>query len=251
MPGSSPSRPAVQVYEDASGDEDEAPAEQEHDEAKIPAEALVQVSKAAESSSSLSSLEDFSDNDEENDPVIHSFGPFGDNLLPRMASINAAVTPKQNRRPLKASTSPQKPPPSKLMLKIDVGPIKNHVINQLAYGSRNSMPLSAIMRNLPSSMKTISESKSSPSQENEQAEPVQRDFTEEELKQLLDETPCVGEIAREGKDAAGKVLEDEYYYVPEMDTDLGRRDAVENSLGKTGLRSVRKQHKVSPQPHMS
>ncbi|KAH0424666.1 hypothetical protein KCU90_g8247, partial [Aureobasidium melanogenum] len=50
-----------------------------------------------------------------------------------------------------------------------------------------------------------------------------------------------GEIARSGKDAAGKALEDEFYYVPEMDTDEHRRAAV--MIAKPPLRSTRKQHK--------
>jgi hypothetical protein len=71
-----------------------------------------------------------------------------------------------------------------------------------------------------------------------------RILTTSELKSILDETPCVGEISREGKDAAGKLLESEFYYVPEMDTDVNRRDTVTLSLGKTSIRAARKQHKV-------
>jgi hypothetical protein len=51
-------------------------------------------------------------------------------------------------------------------------------------------------------------------------------------------------IGREGKDAAGKLLESEFYYVPEMDTDMMRRETVTQSLGKTSIRAARKQHKV-------
>ena len=60
----------------------------------------------------------------------------------------------------------------------------------------------------------------------------------------MDDIPCVGEIPRSGKDAAGKALENEFYYVPEMDADQMRREAVSGSFRGTGLRSVRKQHKV-------
>jgi len=69
-------------------------------------------------------------------------------------------------------------------------------------------------------------------------------FTDVDLKELLLEIPCIGEISREGKDAAGKPLENEFYYVPDMDTDEMRKNAVEGGLGKTSLRAVRKQHKV-------
>ena len=56
----------------------------------------------------------------------------------------------------------------------------------------------------------------------------------------MDDIPCVGEIPRSGKDAAGKALENEFYYVPEMDTDIVRRDAVTGSMRGGGLRSTRK-----------
>ena len=55
---------------------------------------------------------------------------------------------------------------------------------------------------------------------------------------------CVGEVVREGKDAAGKALESEYYYVPDKDTDEKRKEVVANDLMKPGLRACRKQHKV-------
>lgn len=64
------------------------------------------------------------------------------------------------------------------------------------------------------------------------------------LKRLLDATGCIGEVEREGKDAAGKRLESEYYYIPDLDEDVKRRDAVVDGLGKPGLRACRKQHKV-------
>ena len=60
----------------------------------------------------------------------------------------------------------------------------------------------------------------------------------------MDLTPCVGEIPRMGKDAAGKPLESEYYYVPEMDPDQMRRETIQAGMRSTGLRSVRKTHKV-------
>jgi len=115
----------------------------------------------------------------------------------------------------------------------ELSPIRNHVINQLAYSRLHSLPLSTILKNLPISMRQARETiKSS------------FEFADVHLKHLLDEVSCIGEIAREGKDAAGKPLEDEFYYMPEKDSDEGRRNAVDNGLGKTSLRAVRKQHKV-------
>ena len=72
-----------------------------------------------------------------------------------------------------------------------------------------------------------------------------RDLTTDELRRIIEATGCVGIIPREGKDAAGKALESEYYYIPEMDSDASRRAAVVDGLRKPSLRNCRKQHKVS------
>jgi len=66
----------------------------------------------------------------------------------------------------------------------------------------------------------------------------------DDLRKLLNATACIGEIHREGKDAAGKPLESEYYYIPDEDTDAERRAAVVDGLRKPSLRNCRKQHKV-------
>jgi len=78
----------------------------------------------------------------------------------------------------------------------------------------------------------------------EKGKSTELELSNPDLKRLLDGIPCIGEIAREGKDAAGKPLENEFYYVPEMDADSMRRDAVMGGRGGTGLRTVRKSHKV-------
>jgi len=99
------------------------------------------------------------------------------------------------------------------------------MINQLAFSRLSSTPLSTIMNNLP---------------------PAERKaVNKEQLRVLIESTPCVGIIRRQGKDAAGKPLESEYYYTPELDTDEQRRLAVTDGLRKPSLRSCRKQHKVS------
>ncbi|PVI01927.1 hypothetical protein DM02DRAFT_627253 [Periconia macrospinosa] len=202
-------------------------------------------------SSVLSSFndDDFSDGDEENDPVVHSFGPFGDNLLPRLASFSTATpiqrnTPSQRRpRAALASSSPRLSNPETLQFKNS--PIKNHVINQLAYSRLHSQPLSVIHTNLPAELKA---SITKPSEDNAsgssgQTTPVPQ-LGKQDLKKLLDEIPCVGEIPRSGKDAAGQPLENEFYYVPEMDTDTARRETITMGMrGAGGLRAVRKQHK--------
>ncbi|KAI5282190.1 hypothetical protein KEM52_003745, partial [Ascosphaera acerosa] len=72
-----------------------------------------------------------------------------------------------------------------------------------------------------------------------------RNLTRAEIKLIIEGTACIGVVSREGKDAAGQPLESEYYYVPDADGDDLRRTAVMSQLMKPGLRSCRKQHKVS------
>ncbi|KAF1808176.1 hypothetical protein P152DRAFT_406014 [Eremomyces bilateralis CBS 781.70] len=177
------------------------------------------------------SLDDLSDHNEENDPVVHSFGPFGENILPRFASFNTSHSPRQpsqtrTKTPLKPPSQPVHGSPSRF----HVSPIKNHVVNQLAFSRLHSVPLSTIFGNLPDELKRIRSSRA-------------KDGASTSLLALLNGIPSVGEIPREGKDAAGKPLETEFYYVPELDDNDTRRDAVLGSRGGTGLRSVRRTHK--------
>ncbi|SCU95705.1 LAFA_0G01750g1_1 [Lachancea sp. 'fantastica'] len=65
-----------------------------------------------------------------------------------------------------------------------------------------------------------------------------------ELRALLKAEKCIGVIYREGKDAAGKPLDEEYYYDLENDSDNNRRQLVSSLKGgRTGLRNCRKVHK--------
>lgn len=174
--------------------------------------------------------EEFSDNDEENDPIIHSFGPFGANLLPRMASFTAGDSPTpadSNKSSRSSRTEPLHPnqPPAAIKKESPTVDIKGHIINQLAFSRLSSTPWSTILNHLPSEALSLSIN---------------------EIKQAVKETSCIGEVAREGKDAAGKPLESELYYIPDLDEDEKRREAVVNDLRKPGLRACRKQHKVSP-----
>ncbi|KAK6456892.1 uncharacterized protein RJT20DRAFT_126968 [Scheffersomyces xylosifermentans] len=64
-----------------------------------------------------------------------------------------------------------------------------------------------------------------------------------QIRVLLYNIKCIGVIYREGKDAAGKPLEEEYYYIPESDDDVNRTELVSNVKGHGGLRSCRRTHK--------
>lgn len=69
-------------------------------------------------------------------------------------------------------------------------------------------------------------------------------LSREELQALLAKERCIGVIHREGKDASGKPLDEEYFYDVENDDDVERRDLVFSFKGgRSGLRSCRKVHK--------
>lgn len=202
--------------------------------------------------------DDFSDHDEENDPIVHSFGPFGENLLPRMASFHAGESPTRFARPARPQVEPLRPvsaPPQPLAAKSPtreikeedktvkveetkvseqraaaIASIQNHAANQLAFSRLSSTPLSTILQNLPASLWKA------------EANAVER-FSRQEVRCILEDAKCIGEVTREGKDAAGKALESEFYYIPDFDDDEMRRQAVVNDLRKPGLRNCRKQHK--------
>ncbi|KAK5700894.1 target of SBF [Elasticomyces elasticus] len=225
---------SVQVYEDDVSDA-EAPGEPTPVMAKSPVPTSTTLpSELLKQSRSTNGAEpeEFSEHDEENDPIVHSFGPFGENILDRFQSFQPR-SPERKRKPLKRSFS--SPSRSKSAACLNISPVKNHVINQLAYSRVHALPLSTIHSNLPSELRGA------------MAKPFDTEaremLTSSDLKTILDEIPCVGEISREGKDAAGKLLESEFYYVPEMDGDSMRRETVTQSLGKTSIRAARKQHK--------
>jgi hypothetical protein len=208
------------------------------------------------------------DPDEENDPIIHSFGPFGSDISCRLASITtkspkifkgakrvanplhsavasdlfaprqipaAPQSPrKQHARTESPLSSPPRvssptPTPETFKMSFETNPaVANHVVNQLAFSRLSSTPLSTIMAHLPTEEK--------------------RDISRDDLRDVIESTPCIGIIRRQGKDAAGKPLESEYYYMPEHDDDQQRRLAVTDGLRKPSLRACRKQHKVCNPP---
>lgn len=227
----------VQVYEDHDSEEDAphdaTPEPQLADTPEPPAPIARYNPVQGSQKSPLSEPEEFSEHDEENDPIVHSFGPFGEDILSRFQSFQPK-SPERKRKPLKAS--PNSPGRLGSTSKTSNSPIRNHVINQLAFSRVHSLPLSTIHTNLPAELRGAMANPSDAENQNV--------LTTSELKTLLDEIPCVGEISREGKDAAGKLLESEFYYVPEMDPDEMRRVTVTQSLGKTSIRAARKQHKV-------
>ncbi|KAI0544463.1 hypothetical protein F4679DRAFT_589453 [Xylaria curta] len=213
---------AVQIYEDASADEEEMPSESIIDGDAT----FIEPDFSNRLSSDLSDLEDDEINpNEENDPIIFSFGPFGADLTGRLAAVTAEAPKllppaRSGSTTAEASAEPEEP----LHPGIDVEVVTNHVVNQLAFSRLSSNPLTAIMNNLPAEEK--------------------KDLSKSALKRIIEKNKCIGVITRQGKDAAGKALESEYYYIPEQDTDESRRIAVTDGLRKPSLRACRKQHKV-------
>ncbi|OMP82222.1 Protein PLM2 [Diplodia seriata] len=258
--------PAVQVYEDGESGDDKARAALAESQSSRTACASAHEGKTSQTSASSFESDDFSDRDEENDPVVHSFGPFGANILSRMQSMSnvhsgTVSSQSRRRRPLKDPRSHPESPDgaqsssdaprtnSEPTPRINESPIKNHVINQLAFSRLHSMPLSTILGNLPAELRgestdgARSRRAGKEAMLEEQAAESTARLTGSDLQQMLDAIACIGEITRVGKDASGRTLENEYYYVPEMDENHMRRDAVMGGIGGTGLRSVRKAHK--------
>ncbi|KAH7371391.1 hypothetical protein BKA66DRAFT_186086 [Pyrenochaeta sp. MPI-SDFR-AT-0127] len=245
---------SVQVFEDADASEESLSVNSPDSADKTfirPALPSSQSSQEADAldpkASILSSFaaDDYSDNDEENDPVIHSFGPFGQNLLSGLASFNTATPTQSNTPRVRAplfSSSPKHT--SNESIRFKESPIKNHVINQLAFSRIHSQALSVIHSNLPAELRAcITKSTDGVGSDSSGASTPVPQLSKQDLKKILDDTPCVGEIPRAGKDAAGQPLENEFYYVPEMDTNQMRRETITAGTRSTGLRSVRKTHK--------
>lgn len=240
----------LRIYEDDSEAEVEAEPKsnivvEESFETQIASQPLGLDTAASIFQSSRDLSEPANEPDEENDPFIHSFGPFGANLSARMASFTAAGraesrSPKQSRSQvrIRGRAARQATPTrsrSRSTPEADPTPVVNHVINQLAYSRVASTPLSALLSNLPAELKR-QQGDAESSQEN-------KGMTKDELRVMLEATKCIGEVKREGKDAAGKPLESEFYYVPESDRDEERKRAVIGALGRVGLRECRKSHK--------
>ncbi|ETR97725.1 hypothetical protein M419DRAFT_90749 [Trichoderma reesei RUT C-30] len=251
----------IQIYED-DDDDDYMPDSDDREDPDMAASMRTEAT-ASFSSDEGSGEDDESDPDEENDPVVLSFGPYGANISTRLASITTK-SPRVTKRSLNKGSSETLRPsklgrssedkdaeaglrkpkskkegvvearededeeedeeeePTRVPSEADAA-ISNHVVNQLAFSRLSSTPLSTIMHNLPA----------------EQIKDISRDA----LRLLIETTPCIGIIKRQGKDAAGKALESEYYYIPEDDTDMQRRAAVVDGLRKPSLRACRKQHK--------
>jgi hypothetical protein len=223
----------VKVYEDAPSPENAAEVAVDESFVSTQPASSFQAPSLESQSSELSEPEEEQDADEENDPIVHSFGPFGANISSRMASFTTVASPEVPSTRREPSISPKHRSSSEDTNEADPTPIINHLVNQLAFSRLSSTPLSVIMNHLPAELKGASPTY-----------PENKGLSKADLRKLLNAAACIGEIGREGKDAAGKPLESEYYYIPDEDTDEHRRAAVVDGLRKPSLRNCRKQHKV-------
>ena len=250
----------VQIYEDDSSDEDKKA------EGTFIIRPCVSGSGLTGNAKHSSEADSSRESDEENDPIVHSFGPYGANLNNRFGAISANLSPG-DRQPLrvmdpakKAETSPQQTlrsehPPERTPSREDpeafrfptssnssaehhkTADIASFAINHLMYSPLSATPLSTILSQVMAYLATGRNSTKSSS--------ATAEVSSDTLKSLLESIPCIGSVRREGKDAAGKVLESEYYYMSEFDEDPARRSAVQSlGIGARGLRSCRKSHKA-------
>ncbi|KAJ6444995.1 Alanine racemase TOXG [Purpureocillium lavendulum] len=233
-------------------------------------------------SSDLSDPEDDEhDPDEENDPIVHSFGPFGADISGRLASITTK-SPKVSRlaaaprvRPgsnasassgetlssisesLAGPSLPGSPIKKRLapMKTFHAGDLPSSPPRKVKDETEEAQALLPSVEELDPSVvnhvvnqlafSRLSSTPLSTIMQNLPAEAkTDTSLTPNLLRTAIEATPCVGIIRRQGKDAAGKALESEYYYVPEQDDDEQRRAAVVDGLRKPSLRNCRKQHKV-------
>lgn len=125
----------------------------------------------------------------------------------------AAESPRAQRTP-----SPEFDPAS-----AETAHIKSVISTHLALSRLHSSPISLIHKSIPS-LEHVHISN---------------------IRKILTTTPWIGIIDREGKDAAGKPLEEEYYYLQDKDVDADRKALVDQIKGRgaTGLRACRKTHK--------
>lgn len=128
---------------------------------------------------------------------------------PKKRALNAA-TPTAKRAKLSAPTSG-----------VDSQEISRQAINFVAFSRLASTPLSMVA----------------------ESSPELADIPIQHIESALVGLPFIGVIRRTGKDALGKPLPNEYYYIPENDEDLTRRQIVAESKGARTLRSCRKTHK--------
>ncbi|KAF4123084.1 transcription factor Tos4 [Geosmithia morbida] len=267
----------IQIYEDEEEQVQDAEQEGDEDGDRMDVNTSMCTDITASFSSELSdpASDDggHEDPDEENDPIVHSFGPFGADISGRLASIMsgspeakgspASRAAQRTRRdsetsltPLRDETpSPPSPSPVRRKQQKKAGSEKEgqkesrKTVKQEEEEEQDEKPaappVDASIVNHAINQLAFSRLSSTPLSTIMQHLPADAKvgLTRPSLLAAIESTACIGIIERQGKDAAGEALESEYYYVPERDTDESRRAAVVDGLRKPTLRNCRKQHK--------
>lgn len=148
--------------------------------------------------------------------------------LPKSAPIKRRAVseePSVHKKPRKADTHDAH---GKLIISQDcirnvpnVKEVENILVNHLAFSRLSSTPASVLNTILATVAK----------------------LSLPQLRTVLHNASCIGVIYRQGKDAAGKSLEEEYFYEPEKDLDSERILLLSLIKGHGGLRACRKTHK--------
>ncbi|EGW35124.1 uncharacterized protein SPAPADRAFT_58310 [Spathaspora passalidarum NRRL Y-27907] len=145
------------------------------------------------------------------------------NTVKRKAKSEEPESKLKKKKKSRPSTPAPEQAPKEFtpVLPENIDEINNILINHLAFSRLNSTPASFL-----NSFSVITSK-----------------LTLSQIRQILHDIPCIGVIYRQGKDAAGKPLEEEYYYISENDTDEARKQMVANVKGHGGLRACRRTHK--------
>lgn len=162
------------------------------------------------------------------EPVQMPATPLGDksNTFSKPNTPKRKAQSEEPQKPLKKKKKTQQPQ----QVEIDqsciehipnIPEINNILVNHLAFSRLSSTPASFL--------NTISA--------------ITSELSLKQIRVILHNIKPIGIIYREGKDAAGKPLEEEYYYMPENDDDTERPKLVSSIKGHGGLRSCRRTHK--------
>ncbi|ABN64348.2 predicted protein, partial [Scheffersomyces stipitis CBS 6054] len=155
-------------------------------------------------------------------PLNDKSNTFSNPSTPKTKRASSEEPPKQKKKSKKTSEIEKVEINQEWIKDINnVEEINNILINHLAFSRLSSTPASFL--------NTISV--------------VASKLELRQIRVLLHNIKCIGVIYREGKDAAGKPLEEEYYYISENDDDAKRTALVANVKGHGGLRSCRRTHK--------
>lgn len=161
-------------------------------------------------------------------PIVRSKTPLGDKsntynqiLMPKRRS-KSEEPEKRGRKKKKQYQQPAFELDQDCIKSVEgIQEINNILVNHLAFSRLSSTPVSFL-----NSVSAITSK-----------------LSLKQIRVILHNINCIGVIYREGTDAAGEPLDEEYYYMPENDDDYERPHLVDSVRGHGGLRTCRRTHK--------